>query len=78
MTAALAAVAVVGWTVTTLAFLRSLNSARREHARREDLLVNQICSLAGKPWLPPPADEGWTMPEPETPEWVTDPEQALA
>lgn len=29
----------------------------RQAARREHLLVNQICALSGKPWDPPPAWE---------------------
>ena len=40
-----------------LAFARVISSQARAHARREDLLVNQLCALAGKPWEPPPARE---------------------
>jgi hypothetical protein len=47
------------------------------HARREDLLVNQILHLSGRTWTPPPADE-WTAPadgEPLVHEYTTQPEQ---
>ena len=43
-----------------LTFARIISTQARAHARREDLLVNQICSLAGKPWEPPPAREPFT------------------
>jgi hypothetical protein len=43
--------------VEALACARIIASQARSHARREDLLVNQLCSLAGKPWEPPPARE---------------------
>ncbi len=42
-------------TVVVVAFTGLLRSQSRAHARREDLLVNQVCSLAGRPWQPPPA-----------------------
>lgn len=35
--------------------LRVVKSERREHARERDLLVNQMCALAGKPWQEAPA-----------------------
>lgn len=61
--AVLAALLAVGWAVSVLALLRSADRARREHSRREDLLVNQVCALAGHPWLPPPAEVD------DTPSW---------
>lgn len=73
---------VAGWAVTVAAGARMFDRARREHARREDLLVNQVCALAGRPWQSPPADEyvppvlpakdddGWGA-------WVNDAEQVI-
>ncbi len=52
---ALALAAVLA--VTVLAFAGLLRSQSRGHARREDLLVNQLCALAGRPWSTPPAQE---------------------
>ncbi len=74
----LSALLIAGWAATVVVLVRSLDRARREHARREDLLVNQLCSLAGRPWLPPPAsdDPGWHAPEGFS-DWVDDPEQLI-
>ncbi len=74
----LAALTLAGWAITVALFLRSADRARREHARREDLLVNQLCSLAGRPWLPSPASDepGWHA-ETGMSEWVDDPEQLI-
>lgn len=67
-----------GWAATVAVFARHLDRARREHARREDLLVNQVCALAGRPWLPPPADDVPALDlSPESHDWIGDPEQAL-
>ena len=38
-------------------FARLLVSQQRSHARREDLILNQLLHAAGKAWLPAPADE---------------------
>ena len=35
----------------------ALRSQNRAHARREDLLLNQMLHTAGKPWQPAPADD---------------------
>lgn len=35
----------------------TLRSQSRAHARREDLLLNQLLNLAGKPWQPAPAEK---------------------
>lgn len=52
------AVAAIGaLPLTALVFAGLLRSQARAHARREDLLVNQLCALAGKPWQPAPATE---------------------
>ncbi len=50
--AALVALVLVVWLMVGL-----LRSEQRAHARREDLLVNQLLAAAGHPWQPSPADE---------------------
>lgn len=53
-----------------------IRSQQRAHARREDLLLNQLLNAVGKPWLPAPADET-VEPEPwlEAGRFVASPEQ---
>ena len=43
--------------VCVLAFSGLIRSLVRQHARREDLLLNQLLNLAGKPWQPAPAND---------------------
>ena len=50
---ALAALAIV----QALAFTGIVARQSRAHARREDLLVNQILHLSGRTWQPAPAAE---------------------
>ena len=72
---ALAEAAAIALIVSILAGL--LRSQQRAHARRDDLLLNQMMNLAGKPWQPAPANE---RPEPLDVEprfWTTSPEQGL-
>lgn len=60
MTAALAGalVALAGTLgVAVVAFASLLRGQQRAHARREDLLLNQLLHATGKPWQPAPADE---------------------
>ena len=45
---------VVALIVVTLAFSAVIRSLVRQQARERDLLVNQMCNLAGKPWQPAP------------------------
>lgn len=52
-----AVVLAVVLVVSTLGFLNLLRSQQRAHARREDLLLNQLLNAVGKPWQPAPADE---------------------
>lgn len=52
-------VSLAGWTVTVLAFLRVLTRQRREHGRREELLLARLCHLADRPWERSPADREW-------------------
>lgn len=52
-----------------------LRSQQRAHARREDLLLNQMLHLAGKPWTPAPADERGETPEFVPRRWTPSPEQ---
>lgn len=49
---ALAEAAVLAVVCVTFAGL--LRAQIRQAARREDLLVNQLCNLAGRPWQDPP------------------------
>jgi hypothetical protein len=72
---ALAEAAALALIVITLASL--IRSQQRAHARREDLLLNQMLNLAGKPWQPSPAME---RPDPEEREprfWTMSPEQGI-
>lgn len=48
-------VALLVYAVTVAGFLRYLRAITREHARERDLLTNKLLSLAGKPWVEPPA-----------------------
>ena len=58
--------------VTVLAFTSLLRWHIRQAARDRDLLVNQLCNLAGRPWQDPPSfrepeeepeDITWAIPE---------------
>jgi hypothetical protein len=66
--------------VVCVSFVGALERQRRAHARREELLVNQVMHLSGKSWTPPPA-ERWTAPAGDDPlvaeigEWTATPEQ---
>lgn len=71
--------------VTVAAFSTVIRSLTRQHGRREDLLLNQMCNLAGKPWQPSPAatenlDE-WRQRLEDAREarrsWTTNPEQEI-
>ena len=70
---ALAAVAAT--CLVTLAFSALLRSQLRQAARREDLLVNQVCSLAGRPWQSPPSRENPPPLEEELERFLTIPER---
>lgn len=71
--------------VTVLVFAGLLRSMTRAHARREDLLLNQMLNLAGKPWQPSPAAESrlevWQERIDEAREqrrsWTVNPEQEI-
>lgn len=43
--------------VTISAFAGLLRAQQRAHARREDLLLNQLLHAVGKPWQPAPETE---------------------
>jgi len=60
---ALAEAAAIALTVIVFAGL--LRSQARAYARREDLLVNQLCNVVGRPWQQAPA---YAEPEPVDPE----------
>lgn len=73
---ALALVAALAATVIALGGL--LRSQARTHARREDLLLNQLLHAVGNPWQPAPADAPVERERTELPEvgrFVTSPEQ---
>lgn len=46
--------------------LRTLGQVTRQHARKEDLMLNQILHATGNTWQPPPADtrDRYEIPEP--------------
>lgn len=70
--------AVAGWAVTAavlcIVFARLLGSQQRAHARREDLLTNQLLHAAGRAWMPAPAD-AQSEATVDRSAWVTSPEQ---
>jgi hypothetical protein len=79
---ALAEAALLLVVIATFASL--IRSLTRAHARREDLLLNQMCNLAGKPWQPAPSTEHldeWRerleLAREERQAWTTSPEQGL-
>jgi len=80
---ALAEAALLLLIVVTFAGL--VRSLTRAHARREDLLLNQMCNLAGKPWQAAPATseiDAWRQKlDDEAREqrrsWTTNPEQEI-
>ncbi len=58
---------------TALSFAGVVRWLVRQQARERDLLVNQLCALAGRPWREPPA---WHPEEREEPlSLVTIPDQ---
>lgn len=54
---AVALVEAVALVAVVVAFAGVVARMQRAHARREDLLVNQLCHLVGRDWHPAPADE---------------------
>lgn len=63
--------------IVALAF-RFLRGQERAHARREDLILNQLLNSVGKPWQPAPADERTPEPEPEPRLYAISPDQAAS
>ena len=61
--------------VVAVSFSGILRWQLRQSARREDLLVNQLCNLAGRPWQEPPAWHAPPEPEPELEYLQIPPEQ---
>lgn len=51
--------------VVAVAFAQVIRSLVRQQARERDLLVNQMCSLAGRPWQPAPSHVVHDRPEPD-------------
>ena len=61
---------------TVAAGARLLSRQRREHSRREDMLLARICHLADRPWEPAPADTWQAEDEPDDkPVLIANPEQ---
>ena len=63
--------------VVVTVFAGIVRSLIRQHARREDLLLNQMCNLAGKPWQSAPANEREQQEPAEPRYWTTNPEQGI-
>jgi hypothetical protein len=64
--------------VAVTLLVRLLNAQQRAHARREDLLVNQLLHATGSTWQPPPAEEARRDAADrgfERPDWTAVPEQ---
>jgi hypothetical protein len=59
--------------ITITAFTGLLRSRERAHARREDLILNQLLHAVGRPWTPAPAEAEKPMEEPRS--WTWTPEQ---
>ena len=59
---------------SVMALSATIRSLTRSHARREDLLINQLCNAVGRPWQPAPADE-WEEPEEPVHLYAVSPEQ---
>lgn len=84
MTAAIALLIVAIALVVTVSILaRLLVSQQRAHARREDLLVNELLHAVGKPWLEAPAvaEAVARRRQPDDlqrPGWTATPEQYIA
>lgn len=55
--AAAALVEAVALVLAVAVVLRALARMQRQHARREDLLLDRLLHATGKPWTPAPADE---------------------
>lgn len=64
-----------GWAVSVVALAGLIRSQHRAHARREDLLINQLLHAVGRDWQPAPADERAPAPEPEERYWTATPDQ---
>ena len=55
------------FTVAALAYAHTVvvRTKDRQAARERDLLVNQLCNLAGRPWQEPPREPRDTAEKPE-------------
>lgn len=70
--------------VLVIAFAGLFKSLSRDHARRENLLLNQLLHAVDRPWQPAPADlaagnghRDDDDPEPSYRLWTTSPEQEI-
>ena len=60
---------------TALSFAGIVRWLVRQQARERELLVNQVCSLAGRPWREPPSWHPEPVPEDDLELLVASPEQ---
>ncbi len=58
---AVAVAGIIAEAATALTFARVVRSHDRQQARERELLLNQICHLSSKPWLPAPAEEAFEI-----------------
>jgi hypothetical protein len=56
MAAIVAVAAIVALVAAVAAFTGVIARMQRAHARREDLLINQLLHAVQRPWLPAPAE----------------------
>lgn len=57
MVVLVAVAAIAAYTLVVIALLSAMRQQARAHARREDLLLNQLLHATGNAWSPPPVDE---------------------
>lgn len=69
-----AAVLAASLIICVVCFAQLLRAQQRAHARREDLILNQLLHATGHTWQPPPAEER-PAPEQDVERWTFSPEQ---
>ncbi len=52
------------WMLSIALVITEMRRQERAHARREDLLVNQVMHAAGLTWQAPPSEERYQTPDP--------------
>lgn len=66
---------VAGWTLTILASLAYMRTLVRPYQRREDVLLDRLAHMSGRPWTPPPTANGPVEEEIPVERYVRSPEQ---